>query len=119
VANGFSGQASFSYTISDGNGGEASANVSVDVEAAPVAPVGPVVVSAGGQVTIQVVSPSTFVQLSSAAGGSHGSVSMNAGAGTVTYHADAGYDGVDWISWVLTFSHGGTAETTLQMEVVN
>jgi len=119
TANGYVGQTSFTYTISDGRGGEASASVSVSIEGAPVAPHGPVVVQAGGQVTIQVVSPSTFVQLESVTQGSHGSTSMDAGAGTVTYHAEAGYDGDDWITWTLRFSHGGTAETTLQMQVVN
>jgi|GEM_PF-2396860 len=34
-ATGFSGAASFNYTISDGNGGSANANVSVDVQAPP------------------------------------------------------------------------------------
>lgn len=118
-AGGYTGQTSFTYTVSDGNGGEATASVSIDVEAGPVAPHGPVVVQAGGQVTIQVVSPSTFVTLDSVTQGSHGSTSMNAGAGTVTYSPEAGYEGDDWITWTLVFSHGGTAQTTLQLKVVN
>jgi hypothetical protein len=119
TANGYTGQTSFTYTVSDGRGGEATASVSVTVEAGPVQPVGPVVVQAGGQVTIQVVNPSEFVQLESVTNGSHGSTSMSAGAGTVTYQPEAGFVGDDWITWTLRFSHGGTAETTLQLKVVN
>ena len=118
TADGFAGQTSFTYTASDGRGGEATATVSITVEAGPVAPVGPVIVQAGGQVTIQVVTPSSFVQLDSVTDGSHGSTSMNAGAGTVTYQPDAGYIGDDRITWTLLFSHGGTAQTTLQLQVV-
>jgi hypothetical protein len=44
---------------------------------------------------------------------------MNAGAGTVTYQPESGFVGDDWITWTLVFSHGGTAQTTLQLEVVN
>jgi hypothetical protein len=49
------------YTITDGRGGEATATVSVTVESAPVAPIGPIVVQSGGQVTIQVVDGSSAV----------------------------------------------------------
>lgn len=119
TANGFAGQTSFTYTVSDGRGGEATASVSITVEAAPVAPVGPVIVQAGGLVTIQVVAPSAFVQLDSVTNGSHGSTSMNAGAGTVTYQPESDFVGDDWITWTLLFSHGGTAQTTLQLQVVN
>ncbi len=119
TADGYVGQTSFTYTITDGRGGEATASVSVSVEGAPVAPHGPVIVQSGGQVTIQVVTPSTFVRLDSVTQGSHGSTSMDAGAGTVTYQPNAGYEGDDWITWTLVFSHGGTAQTTLQMQVVN
>ena len=116
-ANGYTGQATFGYTISDGQGGEASASVSVTVEAGPVSPNGPVTVAAGGQVTIQVVNPSSFVQLESVTNGSHGSTTMSVGAGTVTYRPDAGYTGDDWITWTLRFSHGGSSQTTLHILV--
>ena len=116
-AGGYVGQTSFRYTISDGNGGEATASVSVEIEAAPVAPVGPVVVQAGGQVTIQVVSPSTFVQLESVTNGSHGATSMNVAAGTVTYRPEAGYDGNDWITWTLLFSHGANDASVARGEL--
>lgn len=117
TANNFVGQTSFTYTASDGNGGEAIATVSVTVESAPVSPVGPVLVSSGGQVTIQVITPSSFVRLGSVTNGSHGSTTMNAAAGTVTYKSQAGYIGDDWITWTLIFNHGGTAQTTLRLKM--
>ena len=115
----YGGTVTFSYTITDGVSGESSATVTIVVERGAVSARLPIVVFSGGSVTVQVITPSDSVQLDSVTEGSHGTVSMNQAAGTFTYQPDSDFIGSDWISWTLLFSHGGTAETTVQIDVIN
>jgi Big-like domain-containing protein len=115
----YGGTVTFTYTITDGVTGDSTANVTITVSRGTVSAQEPIVVYAGSSVTVQVITPSDFVQLESVTQGSHGTISMNQAAGTFTYQPDSGFIGSDWISWELLFSHGGTAETTIQIDIVN
>ena len=115
----YGGSVTFSYTITDGVSGESTATVQITVARGAVSARLPIVVYAGSSVTVQVITPSDDVQLQTVTEGSHGTITMNQSAGTFTYTPDSGFIGSDWISWTLLFSHGGTAETTVQIDVIN
>lgn len=115
----YGGTVTFTYTITDGVTGESTATVTITVNRGTVSAQEPIVVYAGSSVTVQVVTPSDFVQLESVTQGSHGTISMNQAGGTFTYQPESGFVGSDWISWELLFSHGGTAETTVQIDIIN
>ena len=117
----YGGTVTFTYTISDGVSGESTATVQITVTRGAVSARVPIVVYSGSSVTVQVIDPSDsdLAQLESVTEGSHGSVSMNQADGTFTYQPESGFIGSDWISWTLLFSFGGTAETTVQIDIIN
>ncbi len=117
----YGGTVTFTYTISDGVSGESTATVQITVTRGAVSARVPIVVYSGSSVTVQVIDPSDsdLAQLESVTEGSHGTISMNQTDGTFTYQPESGFVGSDWISWTLLFSFGGTAETTVQIDIIN
>lgn len=121
---GFTGLDRFTYTIGDGRGGSATANVSVNVSAAPNAP--PVAVDDAGS-----TSPATAVTLDVLANDSdpdgdplaivgttqpaNGIVAFT--GATVTYAPNAGFVGNDSFTYTIEDGRGGNATATVRMTV--
>ncbi|WP_433827506.1 Ig-like domain-containing protein [Actinoplanes sp. CA-015351] len=121
---GFSGDATFTYTISDGNGGTANAQVVVTVaNAPPSAAAKSVSTPYRTAVTVDLVAGSsdpngdTRSVLSTGAPGD-GVVVRNAN-GTVTYTPNAGFSGTDHFDYTLSDGHGGTAVASVTVVVAN
>ncbi|HTG35180.1 MAG TPA: Ig-like domain-containing protein [Thermoanaerobaculia bacterium] len=119
----YNGSDSFTYTISDGNGGTAMATVTVAVAAvddAPVAVNDSAAVTAGGAATISVLANDTDIDgpslsVTSVTQGAHGTVAINGGQ-TVTYTAGL-YIGVDSFTYTVSDGAGGTATATVTVNV--
>ena len=128
---GFTGTATFQYTVSDGHGGTDTATVTVTVEAANDAPV--VSVVNGGTGAESTTSAATVVTGSIAAsdadgdaltysvvndGTSHnGSLSIDAN-GNFTFTAkDASWDGSDTFTVRVSDGHGGTVDVPVTITV--
>ena len=121
---GFSGIDRFTYTISDGRGGSASANVSVTVPAAPNQP--PLAVDDGGNATVGTAvvldvldndsdpdgDPLAIVGVSPAA---NGVVVFD--ATSVTYTPAAGFVGADAFTYTIEDGRGGSASATVTVTV--
>ncbi|WP_436641635.1 DUF4082 domain-containing protein [Microbaculum sp. FT89] len=125
---GYSGPAGFTYAISDGQGGTASATVSLTVSPAANQP--PVAVNDGGFTTSQ----DTPLALSAAlllvndsdpdgdpltvtgvSAPSNGTVLLN--SGTVTFTPATGYTGPAGFSYAISDGRGGTASATVALTV--
>ena len=118
---GYLGQDSFTYTISDGQGGTATATVTIDiVNRAPVATNDSATTPEDTPVTIAVLANDTDPDgdpLSvTSASALHGTVVRNLD-GTLTYTPAANYNGADTISYQVTDGHGGTATATVAVTV--
>jgi len=118
------GSDSFTYTISDGHGGTATATVSVTVNYVNYPPVA----NADSIQTDKSV-PATFdprtndadqngdgLTIMSVGGASHGTVTINSGA-TLTYMPTTGYYGSDSFTYTISDNHGGTATATVSVTV--
>ncbi len=122
----YSGAETFSYTISDGRGGTATANVTVNVKLA-VPP--PTVV--GESFTIAEDSPQTEYDVLandtpavtgdtlsiSAVSAAQGTVSLNENKTKIRYTPKANYVGVDLVTYTVRSSNGGTANGTMSMTI--
>ncbi len=118
---GYSGSDSFNYSISDGHGGTASATVSVGINAPPVANNDSVSTTTNNAVTFDPRTNDTdpngdALTISSAANGTHGTVTVNSGT-SLTYTPASGYAGSDSFTYVLSDGHGGTATGTVSVTV--
>ena len=118
----FSGADSFTYTISDGQGGTATATVALEVTAVNDAPVGQDS-SAGGNedAPIDGVVSATDVDgdtlnYSVGSGPSNGSVTLNKN-GSYVYTPNSNYHGVDAFTYVATDGKGGEATGTVTLTV--
>jgi MYXO-CTERM domain-containing protein len=121
----FVGDDSFTYTISDGNGGTASAVVDINVTAENVAPQAvndnlSVNEDASGVVNVlandmQGNAPVTVAVVGPA---SHGTAVVPAGATTVTYTPTANYNGPDSFMYKITDADGETSTATVNITVV-
>ncbi len=125
----YCGQDSFTYSISDGRGGTDTATVSVTVNCVndpPVALDDTATTNADTAVTIEVlandsdpdgtVDPAT-VTISTPPSG--GSVIVNAD-GTITYHPDPGFNGVDTFTYTVDDNEGLTSNiATVSVTVVS
>jgi YD repeat-containing protein len=124
---GYTGSDTFNYSISDGQGGTASAAVTVTVNAAPtnhnpVANTDSITTGYNqAAANITVLSNDTdadgdTLTITSATNGSHGAVTVNSGA-TVTYTPTSGYSGSDSFTYTISDGHGGTATGTVNVTV--
>ncbi|MDO8297682.1 MAG: Ig-like domain-containing protein [Caulobacter sp.] len=123
-ATAYSGADSFTYTITDGQGGYATATVSVTVAAANQPPV-----AVGDSKTTAANTALTFdprtndsdpdgnpLTISSATNGAHGTVVVNGGT-SVTFTPTAGYSGADSFTYTISDGQGGTATATVSMTI--
>ncbi len=127
---GYTGPASFNYSISDGHGGTASAAVNLAVAANQV----PVAVADSGFTTIQNTAitiagstllandtdgngdPLTITGVTSLANG-NGTASFNAATNTVTFTPTTGYTGPASFNYSISDGHGGSASNTVSLNV--
>ncbi len=123
----FNGSDTISYEISDGNGGTATAEVTVTVNAVndgPVAQDDAVETNEDTAVTIDVLANDSDLDgdtLSvTSASAANGSVTINAD-GTLDYTPNANFNGTDTISYSISDGNGGTAtaEVTVTVNAVN
>ena len=121
---GFSGDATFTYVVSDGFGGADVATVTVSVaNAAPVADDDTVTAASGQATVVDVLAgdtdadgdPLDVVAVSTAA---HGVTSLTS-TGAVTYTADAAYTGTDSFTYTVGDGHGGFDTATVDVTVPN
>ena len=121
---GFIGTDSFTYTVSDGEGGSATATVNITVvNIAPVAADDSVSVESGEAADIQVLnndsdedgSSLTIISVSQPA---NGQVTIN-NDGTVTYVSNAGYEGSDSFTYTISDSDGGESTATVSVTVLS
>ncbi|WML92445.1 Ig-like domain-containing protein [Thiothrix lacustris] len=120
---GFTGEDQFTYTVSDGNGNNATANVFVKINAPggnlkAVSDLYTVDMNSSANifnVTNNDEFPTTGVTVSIVGVPSHGSASIS--GNTMVYTPNANFSGVDKLTYRLTDSRGGTAETTVDITV--
>jgi outer membrane protein OmpA-like peptidoglycan-associated protein len=121
---GFIGTDSFTYTVSDGEGGSATATVNITVvNIAPVAADDSVSVESGEAADIQVLSNDsdedgsslTIISVSQPA---NGQVTIN-NDGTVTYVSNAGYEGSDSFTYTISDGDGGESTATVSVTVLS
>ncbi|GAB5378278.1 MAG: hypothetical protein AcusKO_47400 [Acuticoccus sp.] len=124
------GADSFTYTVSDGNGGTDTATVDVQVldepNAPPVAAADAIVLAEDGSATFQPGdndtddNGDTVVASAIASGPANGTAEVNPD-GTVTYTPDADFNGADSFSVTVTDGNGGfdTALTSVTVTPVN
>ncbi|SDG17401.1 Ig-like domain-containing protein [Pelagibacterium luteolum] len=126
-AGGYSGSDSFSYTISDGKGGEATGtaavtvNASVPVNTPPVANPDSISVNEDGSVVISVLANDTdanghALTVTGVGTPGHGTVVIN-GNGTITYTPTANYHGPDSFTYTISDGHGGAATGAVSITV--
>ena len=122
---GYNGADVFTYTVSDGRGGTASATVNITVGArpntAPVA-VNDTLAAVAGQPTAgnaagnDTDADGDTLTYALTGGPSHGTVTLNAN-GTYTYTATAGWSGADSFAYSVDDGFGGTASATVSVSV--
>jgi large repetitive protein len=126
---GYSGPDSFTYTISDGNGGTDTASVSITVQGSTNNPPDAVDDSAtvnadGGAQVIDALANDTtapdagetltIVQVTQ---GAHGTVIITGGGTGLTYAPAAGYVGPDAFTYTVSDGNGGTDTATVLVSV--
>src|SRR5207249_4616770 len=102
---GYHGADSFTYTISDGKGGTATATVNVTINAPPVAVNDSATTQQNTAKTISVLANDNDpdgdpLTVTGATAPAHGSVVVN-GDGTITYTPSNGYHGVDSFTYTI------------------
>ena len=117
----YTGSDSFTYSISDGHGGTASATVAMTVNAPPVANPDNATTVVNTPVTTTVLandtSPESYgLTVTSATNGAHGTTVVNSGT-TVTYTPTSGYTGTDSYTYTISDGHGGTATATVSVTI--
>jgi VCBS repeat-containing protein len=120
----FNGQDSFTYVISDGRGGTATAKVTVTVNPVNDAPVAIDDVAATNENTpksINVLANDSDVDgdkltIASATQGKYGVVSISAN-GSITYSPNQGFLGQDTFTYTMSDGNGGTATAKVTMTV--
>ena len=121
---GYVGSDSFTYSVSDGNGGTATATVNLTVTNAAPNAVNDSATTAtntpvNGDVSTNDSDPNgDTLTYSLGTGPSHGSVTLNAN-GTYTYTPSNGYAGADSFTYTANDGHGGTATATVNITVNN
>ncbi|MDX6199719.1 MAG: large repetitive protein [Actinomycetota bacterium] len=121
---GFSGPATFSYTISDGFGGTSTATVTVTVaNAAPAAVDDSVTAAPSGATPVSVLTNDTDADgdgltVTGVGAAAHGTTAVT-GPGEVSYTPASGYAGSDAFTYSISDGHGGTATATVNVTVPN
>jgi len=119
----FHGTDSFAYTIGDGQGGSATATVSITVSSVndvPVAANDSATTDEDAGVTVPVLGNDTDLDgdtlaVTAVTQGAHGSVSFTAGG--VTYAPAANYNGGDSFTYTIGDGNGGSATATVSISV--
>ncbi|EKE75966.1 Ig-like domain-containing protein [Gallaecimonas xiamenensis] len=121
-ASGFSGTETFTYSISDGKGGTASANVSVAVGAAnssPVAVNDSAVTSAGKSVSIPVLAndsdPDGDSLTITGTSGVNGSASIS--GSSIVFTPASGFSGTETFNYSVSDGKGGSASAVVSVAV--
>lgn len=120
----YNGPDSFTYTVSDGNGGTAigTVNVTVDpVNDAPLAGNDSATTDEDTPVTINVLSNDTDIDgdlltVTGAANPANGTVTINAN-NSITYTPNAGFSGGDSFDYSISDGNGGTSSATVALTV--
>ena len=115
----------FTYTISDGNGGTDTATVNVAVTGvndAPVAVNDAETTAEASAVTIDVLTNDGDIEggtlsVTSATNGANGTTIVNAN-GTITYTPNPGFDGVDSFTYTVDDGNGGSSTATVNVTVL-
>lgn len=130
-ATGYTGPASFTYTITNGHGGVASANVSLTVNLPATTPP-PVANNDSGFTTTQNTAlaipaaqllandsdPSGFaISIQSVGGAVNGAVAYNASTLAVTFTPTTGYVGAASFTYTITNGHAGTSTASVSLTV--
>jgi large repetitive protein len=119
----FNGPTTITYTISDGNGGTATATIAVNVVAvndAPVANPSTAATSEDVAVIVPVLANDTdadgdLLTIASASA-ANGVVTINPD-GTVTYTPNANFNGIDTITYTISDGNGGFSTSTVSVTV--
>ena len=122
---GFSGSDAFTYTVGDGHGGSASANVQVQVLAplnrAPIARDDATTITAGGVSSLDVLDndtdpdgdPLAVVDVTAPLSGT-----ATVAGNRITYTPAAGFTGIDRFGYTVSDGRGGSARATVAVTVV-
>ncbi|MGE0247705.1 MAG: Ig-like domain-containing protein, partial [Pyrinomonadaceae bacterium] len=123
----YNGADSFTYTISDGNGGTATATVNLTVTPVNDPPVANddtfTVAEDSGATALDVLGNDSILPdagetltVTSVTQPAHGTVAINPD-GTVSYTPDANYNGADSFTYTISDGNGGTATATVNLTV--
>ena len=123
-APGFKGPDNFDYTISDGNGGTATATVRVTVRNAPPNVRGETRTMSGDSITVAVLANDTDPNGDTLVIADFDATSAQGGTVTqqgqsLTYTPAAGFHGTDTVDYVVSDGDGGTGTGTLTIVVTN
>ena len=121
----FHGTDSFTYSISDGNGGTATGTVTVGVNALPIAADDAVETTQGTAITIPAIDlldndsdpdndPLSIIQVGAA---SNGTVTLSDDGTNVTYSPNDPFHGTDSFTYSISDGNGGTATGTVTVTV--
>jgi hypothetical protein len=124
------GPDSFTYTISDGNGGSDTATVSVTVTSVNDTPDAvndsATVAEDSGANTINVLANDTFapdtgetLTITAKTDGANGAVAITGGGTAVTYTPNANFFGSDSFTYTISDGNGGTDTATVSVTVTN
>jgi LPXTG-motif cell wall-anchored protein len=124
-SHGYSGAASYTYTLSDGNGGTVTrtVNVTVGPDQAPTAVADSFSIAQdAAAATVSVLANDTDPEgdpltVTSVGAAAHGTVTVIAGGTGVTYKPTAGYSGPDSFTYTISDGYGGTATGTVSVTV--
>src|SRR6185312_3782595 len=127
----YSGPASFTYTIDDGNGGTSTTTVSISVvsEDGNTPPLAvddsvstnedtPLVLAPAALLSNDIDSNGDTITITAVGDAVHGTVSID-GAGNVVFAPDANYNGPASFSYTVDDGQGGTATATVNVDVVS
>ncbi|MBP8272817.1 MAG: tandem-95 repeat protein, partial [Acidobacteria bacterium] len=122
-ATGFSGLATFPYTITDGNGGTSTATVTITVlntNRPPVAVNDSATTNAGVAVAIPVIGNDSdpdgdVISVISNTAAAHGTVTRS--GNTFVYTPAIGFSGIDTFTYTISDGKGGTATATVTITV--
>ena len=121
---GFSGSDQFSYTITDGHGGTATAHVTIVVQAPlpPIARNDAATTSLATPVVVAVLAndsePNGYaLSVTSVSTPANGTAKLNAD-GTITYSPQRTFTGSDTFTYSIGNGHGGTATATVNISIV-
>ncbi len=123
-AAGYKGDKTFTYTISDGNGGTDQATVTIHVLPFAVADTYDVLKDSAAQTLTVLANDSTPITgqtltvTAVTQGSQGGTVAIAAGGGSVTYKPAAGFKGDETFTYTVSAGSGGTDQATVTIHVL-